>query len=313
METRYFKTLQTVLETGSFNKAARILHITQSAVSQRIKFMEEYYGSPLIDRSGQLVRLTEAGSIVNEKASQILTIEGILEKELKGLSNKKSLSLCSTPTFGAVFLPQVLNRFFLKHSGDVDFKFTLNTPELTMQGFIDDEFDLAVMEHCGPLDVPTAQQHGLPPDELVFISAPSLSLPHPLITLDELLKQRLIARRDGCSSRCLLQGNLQNFGRSIDDFRVMIVYDDLHLTIETVKSGKGVAFVSRGLVQTLLANGELTQHVVKGFNNVRSRSVLISQKRINDPLIGQFLACIYDVFPGAPNSLSVSFTYHAAD
>jgi len=41
MDTRYLQTLVAVVDTGSFSKAARVLHLTQSAVSQRIKFLEE--------------------------------------------------------------------------------------------------------------------------------------------------------------------------------------------------------------------------------------------------------------------------------
>ena len=52
MDTRYLKTLQAVLESGSFSRAADDLNITQSAVSRRIRFMEDQYGMPLIDRSG---------------------------------------------------------------------------------------------------------------------------------------------------------------------------------------------------------------------------------------------------------------------
>ena len=51
MSTRYFKALQAVLESGIFFRAASDLNITQSAVSERTRFMGEQYGMPLIDRS----------------------------------------------------------------------------------------------------------------------------------------------------------------------------------------------------------------------------------------------------------------------
>ncbi|MDP3479854.1 MAG: LysR family transcriptional regulator, partial [Desulfoprunum sp.] len=40
-----------VIEEGGFEKAARRLHITQSAVSQRIKQLEEHYGQVLLQRT----------------------------------------------------------------------------------------------------------------------------------------------------------------------------------------------------------------------------------------------------------------------
>ena len=112
METRYFKTLQAVLESGSFSRAASDLNITQSAVSQRIRFMEDQYGKPLIDRSGTVIAATAAGDAVLRKARQILAMENELQDELKSLGIKAHITLCCTPTFGIVYLPLVLIGFF---------------------------------------------------------------------------------------------------------------------------------------------------------------------------------------------------------
>lgn len=296
METHYLKTLLTVLETGSFSKAASQLCITQSAVSQRIKLMEERYAVQLLERSGHMARATDAGLIVKQKAAQIIQLEHEMEQELHGLKSKKKLSLSSTPTFGIVYLPKVLNRFFLANSGDIDFKFVLNTPEQSLKGLLDNEFDLAIIEHCGPLATDDMMLHPLPPDELVFISSPSLSLTTPEICLEELLQQRLIARKEGCSSRCLLQENLSRFGKTLDDFSGMIIYDDLHLTIQTVCEGRGVAFVSRSLIKDYLKRNELHEHHVPGFHCLRSRSVILPNKKSGNHIIQNFMESVFGVF-----------------
>ncbi len=43
MESLYLKTLVEVVRTGSLSRAAETLHVTQPAVSRRIKFMEDQY------------------------------------------------------------------------------------------------------------------------------------------------------------------------------------------------------------------------------------------------------------------------------
>ena len=75
METRYLNTLVASVEAGTFSKAAEILHITQSAVSQRIKFLEDHFGQQLLDRSGQRLALTTAGKVVFSEAKDILDKE----------------------------------------------------------------------------------------------------------------------------------------------------------------------------------------------------------------------------------------------
>jgi len=296
METQYLKTLLAVFELNSFSKAADALCVTQSAVSQRIRFLEECYGFKLLDKSGKLQMPTAAGMIVKKKAEQILMLEKEMANELRGLISKKGFSLCSTPTFGIAYLPKVLNIYFLANSGDVDFKFAINTPEQSLKGLFADEYDLAIIEHCGDLKTGTAVIYTLPPDELLFVSSPSLGLSSTDVSLDELMAQRLIARREGCSSRCLLQENLSQRGRTIDDFSSMIIYDDIHMNIQSVLEGQGVAFISKSLVHDHLQRGELREHMIEGFHCFRSRSIVLPVKHVDNSLIQSFLDCVFSAF-----------------
>lgn len=63
-----------VLEQGGFDKAARSLHITQSAVSQRVKLLEESYGSILLVRSSP-PRPTPSGQELLRHYRQVLRLE----------------------------------------------------------------------------------------------------------------------------------------------------------------------------------------------------------------------------------------------
>lgn len=301
METQYLKTLQAVIETGSFSQAASELCVTQSAVSQRIKFMEERYGLPLVDRSGPTIAPTDAGLLVLNKAEQILLLEKELENELRGLGRKSKLSFCCTPTFGIVYLPKVLNRFFLANSDDVDFKFVLNPPEQSLKGLLSNDFHLAVIEHCNPVEMADVAALPLPPDELVFISSPALKMPLE-VSVEALLQQRIIARREGCSSRLLLQKNLRQAGRTINDFKGIVMHDDLHLTIQTVLAGSGVAFVSRSLVKDYITDGSLHEHMVSGFTCSRLRTIIFKRRQSENPTLVDFINHIQLVFGQVPSA-----------
>ncbi len=62
MELTWLEDLLAVARLRSFSKAAVTRHATQSALSRRVKALEEWYGVPLIDRSSYPVTLTEAGA-----------------------------------------------------------------------------------------------------------------------------------------------------------------------------------------------------------------------------------------------------------
>lgn len=60
---RSLQYLIAIAEYGSYTRAAEMLHVSQPTLSQQIKHLEESLQSPLLDRSGRIVRLTDAGEI----------------------------------------------------------------------------------------------------------------------------------------------------------------------------------------------------------------------------------------------------------
>lgn len=74
----------TVVEQGQISKAAKILHISQPPLSQRIKELEESLNVELIRRQGREWQVTEAGRLVYQKAQRILSHVDALRTELQG-------------------------------------------------------------------------------------------------------------------------------------------------------------------------------------------------------------------------------------
>ena len=60
---RALQYLIAIAEHGSYTRAAEALHVSQPTLSQQIKQLENYLQSPLLDRSGRTVQLTDAGKI----------------------------------------------------------------------------------------------------------------------------------------------------------------------------------------------------------------------------------------------------------
>jgi LysR family transcriptional regulator, chromosome initiation inhibitor len=74
-----------ILEEGSFHRAARALSITQSAVSQRLRALEDQIGTPLIVRSRPL-KATAAGAVLMKHASQARLLRADVERDLRELA-----------------------------------------------------------------------------------------------------------------------------------------------------------------------------------------------------------------------------------
>lgn len=86
MNTKYLTTLVTILETGSFQKAATKLNYTQSTVTAQIKQLEEELSIKLFEKIGRQMKLTQAGKDILPSIKTILQGEEQISNYGKSLA-----------------------------------------------------------------------------------------------------------------------------------------------------------------------------------------------------------------------------------
>ena len=296
VESVYLKTLVEVVRTGSLSRAAEILCVTQPAVSRRIKFLEDQYGCSLLDRTGPKLRATESGRMVCQKAKALLAIEAELEAGLHRIEGKSRLSFSATPAFGTAHLPAVLQQFMATCGDSADLKFTFSMPNEILQGLGEGILDVAVMEGNTLLEPSSLSAFSLPDAETVFLSAPGLGVPSPQASMDTLLGFPVYTRREGCCSRMLLEQGLKGLGLGLDDFKKVVILDDLHLLIHSILGGEGLGYLPRDLVVNQIAAGSLRPHEVQGFEHSRKRSLVLNHRHGISQAAVQLAATILEHF-----------------
>lgn len=80
-----------VIETGSVSEAARLLKISQAAVSQRVKQMESIFATTLLDRSTRPAQPTAAGQRLFEHAKDLLTRSDQMMESVRNVSRAKRM------------------------------------------------------------------------------------------------------------------------------------------------------------------------------------------------------------------------------
>lgn len=300
MRSEYLRTLIESVETGSFSKAAENLFITQSAVSRRIKFLEDQYGYPLIDRSGPVMIATEAGQVVIKKAEKILQIENELLNDLRGISPKTGINFCCTPSFGITFLPEIMKNFMIFKPDMLELKFSFEMPDKVVDGMLKGMYQVGVIEHNSDYDFAELETFELPGDEAVFVSSPLLRLTEEEMSIEHLTSFDLYTRKEGCCSSKLLEQNMRKIGKDCSDFNRLIYYDDLHLIITSVLEGYGLAFLSRSVVSRFVAEGSLRTHRATGFQHAFKRTLMVSHTSATSELLENLIEEIRKVFSGPP-------------
>ena len=138
MILRHIRYMLAVAEHRNFTRAADALHVSQPALSQQIKQLEETLGVQLFDRTGRTVRLTDMGSVYIEYARRALVD---LEAGRRAILDVRDLShgelrLAMTPTFTEYLVAPLVERFSAEYPG-----ITLSVCEMTL-----DSIELALSE-----------------------------------------------------------------------------------------------------------------------------------------------------------------------
>ncbi len=298
MDSIYLQTLLEVVERGSITQAAENLCVTRSAVSRRLKYLEDQFGQPLFDRSGPQPLLTSAGRIICDKARRILELEQELNGELTGRDWVKPLRFCCTPAFGMSHLPLIMRRFMQGGRSRNGIEIHFDVPDRILAGMQMHRFDISVLDFSGCSRWDDLTSIPLPGDEILFLSCSCLGLPSPDISLAQLCSHTLITRKEGCCSRRCLDRNLETAGFSEADFRNVVVIDDLHLITQALREGQGITYLPSDLFREQLDAGDFLNHRVQEFDHCRSRVLLVDPNDAENPLVQAFIHSIKDVTLG---------------
>jgi LysR family transcriptional regulator, transcriptional activator of the cysJI operon len=298
-----FVNLKTLIESaklGSFSKAASSLCVTQSAVSRRIKLLEDHYGELLLDRSGPVLKPTAAGESLIEKARQVLTIEEDFIREMKTWCPKKKISFCCTVPFGIAYLPDIFREFMCRNAEQCDLNFVFEMPETALEGLKKHLFDMVLIEDCEDLDLSGFSVFNLPDDEMVFVSSPLLGLNPAVVDIEEIFRQRFYCKKNSCCARRFLDKSMKAIGRDVKNFSNTVFFDDIPFIVRAVMAGDGITFASRSIVAEYLRNGTLIAHHIDGFDHTRPRRLVLNDKRNLDPVLLDFIKGIFTTFDLSP-------------
>jgi LysR family cyn operon transcriptional activator len=145
MLARHIQYFLAVAQHHSFTKAAMALHVSQPALSQQVRQLEESLGAQLFDRSGRTTRLTDAGEVYlryARRAAQELEEAKRAIHDVSDLS-RGSLRVAVTPTFTTYLVGPLVEAFHNRY-GNI----TLNVREMSQERMeallLADELDVGI-------------------------------------------------------------------------------------------------------------------------------------------------------------------------
>lgn len=265
----------TVVEEGSFTRAAEKLFRTQPAVSMAIQRLEAELGETLIDRSGRELSLTDAGRLVHACARQQENLHQSLVNQLAELRNKASGRL----VIGAnesmtLYLLQHLSRFrraFPKVKLVVQRSRSGEIPDRLLGG----DLDLGVVSFA--FQDERFRSQVLYVDHLSFVVPPDHRLARrSSVPIKELDAEVFVAHNVASPYR---EAVIRTFAQHKVALRMDIEMPTMESIRRMVQAGEGVAFLPRMAVDQDVRQGILKEVVVQELKVERKIHLVYLEKR----------------------------------
>lgn len=263
------RVFQSVAQNLSFTKASKELFISQPAISKHIQELEIQYKTPLFERAGSKIRLTEAGELLLLHAGQLLAGYRQLDFEMNLLTNHFSgrLSLGASTTIAQYVLPPVLSSFIRKFPDIHVSLMNGNSCEIE-QALADGKITLGLVEGSSRQN----SMHYVPfmKDELVVVAHVGSSLARfDEITMQQLCTFPLVLRENGSGTLEVLESVLAVHHIKLSALNILIQLGSTESIKLFLENSDCLGIVSVRAVNKELINGTLKIIDVAGFSAER--------------------------------------------
>lgn len=277
-------TFMTVIREHSFSKASAKLGISQPAVTQQIKFIEEYLETKIIERKKNGVRLTKEGEQLYTIAQKIERCVVAAEKELLKIIDKEMIfNIGASFTIGNYILPNSLNT--IKESINNEVGIDVDVSAKTIDALLDRKVDIALIE--SPVFVDGVVYREWLEDELVLFS--NQPLPR-YAKKEDLFEFDWICRDKESHTRQLVKEVFEELGVECSSFNIKGEMNSSTMILNTIKkapldSRPTVSIMSRHVIADDVKDGKIHEARLKNFKIKRKLYIAYLKERKHDAFI----------------------------
>ncbi|HET6409630.1 MAG TPA: LysR family transcriptional regulator [Chthoniobacteraceae bacterium] len=285
----HFKVFCDLAETQSFSKAAALNRVSQSAVSQRVRQLEEKFGSVLIERGRRNFALTPEGLAMLEAAREIMAIYSNLGTRLNTIRNEVTgeLRVASIFSIGLHELPPLLKSFRARHP-DVHVQVEFRRSQQVYHEVLNGNVDLGLVAY-------PAKRTGIgfdvfEEDDMVLIVHPNHALAKSTsVPLSKLSAEKFISFEPDTPTRKVIDRFLRE--NSVDPVHVM-EFDNIETVKRAVEVESGVSIVPENTVRQEVESGLLAAIHLEAPRLTRPLGVIYQRNRARFPAMAEFMSVL---------------------
>jgi len=285
---RDFAKLQTflmVIKEKSFSKASAKLGISQPAVTQQIKFIEEYIDTKIVERKKNGIVLTKEGEDLYRIAQRLEKAIQISEKELLKIINKEfTFVMGSSFAIGNYVLPNYLGEIKKRIENEVFMNVDIS--ENIINQLEDKKIDVALIE--SPVFRDGIIYREWVEDELVLFSNQPIK---KHLGVDDLMEFDWICRNEESHTRRLTAETFEEIGANCNNFNVIgVLTSPTSIKESILHADKNsarplVSIMSRHVIKSEIEEGRLFEAKLKNHKITRHFYIAYLKERKHDAFV----------------------------
>ena len=289
IDTRLLSVLA-VCETGSFTRAAERLSLSQPAVSQHVRQLEDELHVRIFERVRGTLRVTREGEIIVKYAKRMQALtNNLMETLATERTQVTSLTVGITHTAESNFIAETLARY-VSLRDHMSIKMITGTVNELFEALKNYELDMAIVE--GSVSDPRFRSVMLDTDCLILAVAPEHPLArHTMVTIEELKREKLILRPPESGTRSLFISALETHNLHLNDFNVVLEIDNIATIKALIRRGFGVSVLARSACMDELGKKKMVALPIENLTMMREINLVYSRDFDHPELLRDIVRC----------------------
>ncbi|CAI3206706.1 LysR family transcriptional regulator [Clostridium neonatale] len=258
-----FDTFLTLCKVKNYTETAKLLHLTQPAVSQHIKYLEKTYNCKLFSYKGKSLSLTPKGEILKSFAMSLKASSDKIKSTLAMEDDIYHLKFGSTLTISEYTMKPIISQVLLDNP-TIDLTMEVNNTKILLEKLKDGKLDFVVLE--GTFDKLDYESRILSLERFIPICSPNNKLANKAIEFTDILNERLITREYGSGTRNILEHILCDHNLSITSFRNLTKIGSINIIKNLVQNNFGITFLYEQAVYEEIKQGTLCEVSINNYN-----------------------------------------------
>ncbi|MCF2699419.1 LysR family transcriptional regulator [Fusobacterium mortiferum] len=266
--------------TRNYTKTAENLHMTQPAVSQHIKYLEEFYGCKFFNYNKKVLTITEQGEALYKYLLTMSSDANKIREEIKNIDiSKKNLHFGATFTIGEFIIPKIISEISSKYP-EINISFIIRDTSELLEELKKGNIDFAFIE--GFFEKTEYENYLFSKERFVGICAANNPIATEITKFDDIVKERIILRENGSGTRDIFEKILYDNNLSLNDFNKKYEIENINIIKELVKENKGISFIYERAVEKEILMRKLAVINLENFYEEREFNFVFLKNSIHE-------------------------------